>query len=969
MVIVVLSVAFLAASCTRNGKRPGKGLFGEHCDEDKDCKSLICSGLDGETKLCTEKCTDPLGDECDTGFRCRRPEREEDLVCVCVDPRGCEREHPAPDEPCTESSECDDDIACTDDRCDGVGCVHAVNPDACEVGSSCDATEGCIENDPCDDSSQCETGSDPCRAFGRCDSASGRCQYDQVDADGDGRFPTECGGDDCDDANAGVAVGFADICDSTDNDCDGFFDEDGERMCGGMGCSLGSCACPPGTVDCTASGGGCSADLNSDPLNCGGCGFACELGFVCQNSTCIDIDECANGTMCPPHSTCANVFGSVECRCNAGFEPNAASSECIDVDECSRGLHSCSNANKCINTFGSFQCLCPDGFEDRGFGCVDVNECANGFDCGLHGFCQNLTGSFQCSCNQGYAPDPTTRVCVLVNECRAGVLPDFSWCDGACRDLRNDSNYCGSCYTSCYDDTHCSNRRCKCDDSELTYCDSTCVNTDTDEQHCGSCYHDCPSGSTCSGGECLCPMGQTPCGDQCVTLGTAQNCLSCGDSCPLGSTCTNAGCECPSSSPLACNGLCVNPEADELHCGNCYNYCPENATCVGGECQCPADAPDFCPDWGACFDYETSEEACGACGHYCDGICNEGSCSTGEQFALGGGMGCLRFADGRVGCFGSNENGRLGRGISTSLTAQPLGLLALTSITSIAARSAHACAVDSDGTLWCWGKNGSQQLGTDNTADQSSPVIARDGVAAVAVGASHTCVVLEGSGKVECIGSDAFGQRGDGQATAGLGVWTGPSGLEHVDQLVSGDNHLCALIDGDVYCWGDNTSGQLGNGASGAGNLVNAPGMKVAGLGKVEQIAAGQSHTCAISGGQVYCWGENSSYQSGMSDTADRTAPTALGITNAKAIGAGDAHSCALLTDYRAVCWGSGSHRQNGRNSTGPELRVIDGGWSQIALGSAHTCVVTDFGDFGCWGEGSSIANPSDTAVPVRIAR
>jgi alpha-tubulin suppressor-like RCC1 family protein len=959
MFAVVLSLSVLAA-CGDDEPKPGDAPFGESCDEDKDCESLICAAMEGDPRICTESCTDPLGDECAPGFRCRRPDRDEGMVCVCTDPRGCESSQPS--EECSFDSECDDDVACTADSCDGEVCVHTVRPELCAVGSSCDSNVGCVENPVCNDGDECTT-DDPCLQGGFCDFNSGRCQFDVTDNDGDGAFPEECGGNDCNDFDFNVNGSLSDFCDQVDNDCDGFFDEDAEQVCGGMGCSFGACMCTGSQTDCSAWGHGC-VDIFNDPANCGSCGNDCGVGFLCVGGSCQDLDECLLGTKCPPQSTCTNVFGSVECRCDFGFEPNATASECVDINECRRGLHNCGSSNNCVDLFGGFECDCAPGFEDFGFGCVDINEC-NNFSCG-RGVCRNTSGGFRCDCNFGYAPGPT-GACVLVDECQAGVLPDFRWCDGACRDLRNNDDYCGSCFNECTGASSCRDSECQCDNRTQTYCDGTCVNTRNDTANCGFCGNQCPSNATCPNGGCVCPMGQTLCGDQCVTLGTIQRCQGCFDTCAIGSVCTANGCECPAGSPLQCDGICVNPNDNEQHCGGCYQWCPEDATCTGGDCKCPAEAPNLCVNSNTCNDFDTSEEACGGCDEYCQAICNDGDCAVAQMIALGGNMGCVLFSDGRVGCFGSNDSGRLGRSLSTSLTGQELGLLSLTGVVSIAARDAHACALRNDGTVHCWGENSAQQLGTGDTADQASPVATRSGAAQVAVGLLHTCVVLAGNGRVECTGSDASGQRGDGAASPAFGTWTGPAGLEQVDKLVSGQDHLCALIDGEVVCWGDNSSGQLGIGTSGAS--VNAPATKVVGLTGVTDVAAGRSHTCAVAGGDVYCWGENSSSQCGSSDTTDRMFATSQGFSNAISVAAGDAHTCALLDTGSVWCWGSGSDRQNAGSMTGPELHGTYGPWSHIATGSSHSCTILTDGDFFCWGDGPSIAFYFDTASPVRIAR
>lgn len=956
---------------------PGPKGFGEVCKKDTECNSLICVALEVDAeKLCSVRCDDPLGDECGSnGFRCRRPAREDFLACVCTRPEGCAAGGPGPTEECMLSSDCDDGIACTDDSCFANVCRHIADPSLCGAGESCMPGVGCVVGQECTSDSECSLGPEEC-AGAFCDLSTGRCVYQPIDADGDGHYAASCGGDDCDDTSTSTFPLAPERCDNVDNDCDGRVDETASLDdCGGAACSFGACmfGCARHLTDCSGLGGGLSCvDTRFDPVNCGGCGFTCGSDATCQDGRCVTgtlRDECALGAVCPPNSTCFDTPRHYECRCNAGYEPDMAMRQCVDVDECARGLADCDPSGTCFNLTGSFSCGCRHGYRmlPGTTQCADVNECAEGYDCG-NGYCTNTAGSFTCTCNFGYAFDGVR--CVLSNACQAGVQAGHRWCNGACRNILFEESHCGGCNNACAANALCQGGTCACNDVALTHCSSTraCVNLRTDARNCGACGAVCPAGATCSNGMCACPSGQVVCNGRCVALGTESHCRACNDGCPAGAACTASGCACPASAPTSCFGECVNTITDWRNCGLCDNWCDigSGSECVQSECKCPGSAKDMCGN--SCVDFATTEWACGDCTTYCDVICNEGECATALDVALGSGFGCVLFNDGRVGCFGSNARGRLGRGLSTTLTSEPLGLLPLTDIVDLATRDAHACAVDMTGRLWCWGENSVQQVGNGNTTDQISPVMVRTGVAQVATGLQHTCVVLQDGGRVECIGSDALGQRGDGATQAGFGTWTGPSELANVEKLVSGASHVCALAQGKLWCWGDNSSGQLGTGTAGAGQSSSAP-VALSFASNVAHVAAGQSHTCAVlATGTVACWGENSSNQLGITDPTDRVAPTMVaGISDAIDIAAGDAHTCAL-SEQGLLCWGSGSDRQNGRTTTGPERTQLYFGWSRVAAGGRASCGVYQ-GDFYCWGDGPSITNGFDTESPIRIER
>ena len=149
--------------------------------------------------------------------------------------------------------------------------------------------------------------------------------------------------------------------------------------------------------------------------------------------------------------------------------------------------------------------------------------------------------------------------------------------------------------------------------------------------------------------------------------------------------------------------------------------------------------------------------------------------------------------------------------------------------------------------------------------------------------------------------------------------------------LATGANHTCALLsDGSVKCWGMNNLGQLGLGdAASRGDATNEMGGKLPavklGAGKTAKaITAGEGHTCALlSDGSVKCWGYNFYGQLGLGDTTNRgTAANQMGDTlptvklgtdkTAKAIAAGDSHTCALLNDDTVKCWGDNSYGRLG---------------------------------------------------------
>lgn len=629
--IAILALLF-ALGCS-DDPTPGPGELATPCAADADCKSLLCVARQGEPKLCSIGCTDPLGDECPSGFRCRRPEDHDGLACVCTDPNGCALRDPS-DETCTRASECDDRIDCTTDSCDGARCLHRLAPEACGPGESCRLSEGgCTLGEPCEQDAECQASMDACTGFAQCDALTGRCKYGVTDDDADGFYPRSCGGQDCDDSAASTSPASVEHCNLQDDDCDGVIDEEASGAdCGAGTCISGTCVgCGPEQEDCSPlRDGTLCVDLDADAENCGACGRTCEAGFACFDGVCSERDRCADGVSCPVHSTCVNVPGSVECRCDLGFEPDSTSRACTDIDECDRGLDDCGASAICANDTGGFECLCDDGFRlDAGRECVDINECNEGFDCGT-GTCVNLPGGVDCSCDFGSALDPGSGRCVIVDACQAGTLPPFGWCDGACRNLSSDKDYCGTCDIACPGAGICVAGECGCSSATLTLCGGSCVNTHTSTTHCGGCDNPCVIGASCADDMCKCPTGQVECSDSCQTLGTTASCKECDDTCPQGASCTASGCMCPVGVPDVCDGRCVDTNSDNENCGECGTLCDVGIgmTCNDGDCRCPPQAPNRCGN--ACKNFQNDEEHCGGCNAPCTtGTCVNGECTNG----------------------------------------------------------------------------------------------------------------------------------------------------------------------------------------------------------------------------------------------------------------------------------------------------------------------------------------------------
>lgn len=351
------------------------------------------------------------------------------------------------------------------------------------------------------------------------------------------------------------------------------------------------------------------------------------------------------------------------------------------------------------------------------------------------------------------------------------------------------------------------------------------------------------------------------------------------------------------------------------------------------------------------------------------------------RLSAGGAHTCQVKEDGTVRCWGANNVGQLGNGSKTTEpTRVPVLVDSLTSAVAVSAGGSHTCALLAGGTVRCWGEGGRGQLGNGATSSFLVPVAVSGLTTAVAVsaGSNYNCALLAG-GTVRCWGAGGS-QLGIGTNLADQLTPVAVSGLSNAVAITAAGGHTCALLaNGTVRCWGQNFFGELGIGTFGGNQFTP---VAVSGLSTAVAIAAGSAYTCALlANGTARCWGRNVSGRLGDGTTVDRSTPVVVsGLTDAVAITTGGSHTCALLAFGTAQCWGSNGNGQIGDGTTVARLTPVQVAGSlgflekavSVTAGSAHTCGLLADGSAKCWGSNSSgqlgISNtaPNNTApTPV----
>ena len=337
-------------------------------------------------------------------------------------------------------------------------------------------------------------------------------------------------------------------------------------------------------------------------------------------------------------------------------------------------------------------------------------------------------------------------------------------------------------------------------------------------------------------------------------------------------------------------------------------------------------------------------------------------------------------------CWGLNEFGQLGDGttINHHTTPVPVDLGEGRSARQISAGGEHTCALLDDNSVKCWGLNHVGQVGDGTIINKNAPTEVDTGAGSVvAIGAGgHTSCAFFDDGSLACWGSNGSGQLGTGEDAFVVSPQTIDNGGHTITAIDGGIGHTCGRDPDQLVklrCWGLNDSGQIGNGMK--RNSLVAFGVAVVQGSFVSAFSTGSDHTCAIlNNNKLNCWGKNGAGQLGIGSDVDTVIPTEVGLgtgKTAKAVSAGVTHTCAILNDDKVKCWGAGSDGQLGNGATSDSNSPVSvtlgsNTAKKISVGGFHTCAILDDNSVACWGDNIigqlGLGNPNvDKNVPTGV--
>ncbi len=659
-------------------------------------------------------------------------------------------------------------------------------------------------------------------------------------------------------------------------------------------------------------------------------------------------DSCGDGFQDPGEACDGSDLGGQDCVslgfhenagapvCTAGcaFDTSACGARCgdntVDVahgEVCDSQQLSANTCQTLGFTGGALACGADCDYDTTG--CVSV--CGNGVvepdeGCDDGGTAPDDGCAADCAVEAGWDCSGSPSVCVIVR-CGDGVAAGDEACDGA--DLRGQG------------------------------CESL-------DYHGGAlaCREDCTL-------DLLSCEAAGRCGD-----GARQEGHEACDGADLGgATCESLGWNGGTGTSLSCEADCTFNET----------ACEANGRCGDGVLQTPYEVCDgdllpntTCATAGSF----TGTPTCGA-----DCAFDLSGCHDAVALSTGMSHGCVLDDLGRAFCWGEGAYGRLGDGgLANRFTPVAVTLPNGVAFSKISAGGSHTCALGLNGIAYCWGYGFAGRLGNGAVTDQSLPtpvtMPAARTFTTIASGGAHTCAI-DDLGRGWCWGAGGTSQLGNGGwSDVSVPTLVSMPSATTFTAITAGFGHTCAITNTTaIRCWGYNNSGQVGNGTT--SNVTTPAGLNDGGRGYVD-VHAGYLTTCAVAAnGDVYCWGHNNRGQVGDGTFENKTSPVRVqmpaGVSSAK-VAVSAIHACAVATTGALYCWGGGDDGELGMgqglvDARTPSLVPGLNGVLAVDARDKGTCALTAPGKTWCWGTndlgqvgvnvpGSTFHDPTPVASP-----
>jgi alpha-tubulin suppressor-like RCC1 family protein len=292
----------------------------------------------------------------------------------------------------------------------------------------------------------------------------------------------------------------------------------------------------------------------------------------------------------------------------------------------------------------------------------------------------------------------------------------------------------------------------------------------------------------------------------------------------------------------------------------------------------------------------------------------------------------------------------------------------------------YTCGRQATGTaaaVSCWGYNGYAQVGDNAFGQRNVPRTTASGAPwetlSLSAGNNQTCVVRTDR-TLWCWGDNTHGELGIGRIDASstplqVGV------PEDWSSIATGTNHACGVLQGKLFCWGNNANGHLGRNST---TTQGGPSQSGA-MTNWKTVTAGFNDSCGVqTDGSLWCWGLNDNGQLGTGNTTSLLVPTReAGLaTDWDTVTTGRSHTCATRTSGALWCWGDNGYGQLGLGDTADRTSPVEvqpgTRWKSVSTGSRHTCGTQTDGTLWCWGDDSAgqlgdDATKASKSAPTRI--